>query len=306
MTTPALSDAQPDLVRLSYPRLEDAFGRGTLQAPPSIFQRERSLDAASITTPRFLRGFDVCEVRLPSDVEFLDVVKALTPSRFGNCEIYRLAAYHGVMVPLFEGWRLENPETPLHVLNWDTHHDHYKGSQTSATWSRYLSRSANTHVTHFPSHYSLDTHTVGLATCELEVPAYAKGTRWQDLSVGSFCAARCKRVGGEIWISIDLDHFFCFDSVKSLQLPFLVPTKRDIDVEVSAMVDFITANELIVSRVIVCKSARYIELHGKVGADLIRNATTAVVRGFGYVGLFQAGRINREMFQHLIQNDLLA
>jgi hypothetical protein len=297
------SETQSALARLRYPALAGAYERGTLQAPAELFRREQSLDCASLHRHCLRVGFDPLFTRSPQDIVHLEVLNALTPAHFGKCQIYRLASYHGIMVPMFESWRLENPSTPLHVWNWDTHHDAYSGAQTSSTWALYLGRSSNTFVTHFPSDYSLDTALIRAPGEALALRPYVRGTPWQDLDVAKTAYERYRRFGGEVWVTIDLDHFFCSDSVKAMELPFVVPTKKQINAEVRSMIDFIAGHNLPISRVLACKSNLYVGLRGKVGESFIRDALLSVVRGFGLLGLLQAKMIDAAFFRRMLDDE---
>lgn len=285
------------IASLSVASLSRAFESGTLEISDNCREVERSfnlhsrLDNNGFHTQRYDR-----EMRKQDRA----IVRGLASRRYGNLLLHSSSLFHGSIVPIFRQWRAENQETPLLVLNWDTHHDLYTHTNApSPSWARYLNRSSDTQVIHFPSRFSqaLGTYPQG---GELDVSVtlpqppfkfdYIPGTPWQETDAPRISTGRYRQAPGEVWVSMDFDYFEC--ARDSRDSPHSLPSCSSIEHELREIIRFLFENELPVTRVFSCKEPLYVGLPEEKLRAFYKNVEMSFFQAFGRLGLTQAGLID--------------
>jgi hypothetical protein len=131
---------------------------------------------------------------------------------YGNLSITRLLINHGAIVPHYLRWRNANPETPLLILNADSHHDEYlevnRNQLSSATWAHFVSSCPNTSVLHLPSKF-IESHSPSNKHELTRAGLGDEPCAWHDKE--DFFRQRCSKLlekpGSALWLTLDYDYF---------------------------------------------------------------------------------------------------
>lgn len=220
----------------------------------------------------------------PTDIRKSDdsFCRRTAGATYGLLSIARLLHHHGSLVPHYRHWRHRNPDTPLLILNADSHHDEYieygLNLVSSSTWAYFLNRTPHTTVLHLPSAYSKDTSRFGV--CDSPTQSVWHERRESYVEHIRESLARSK---GELWITIDYD-YFCLRGDPRFPNQKQWDYSAAITEELQQLVRLCQTVGTAPNKIIPVLSPDYLPMKREFHGEFARNTTMLVHRFFGAMG----------------------